>query len=432
MSSAIGSILILLICCVFFVIDKWPAWVIAMAGCTLTAILGYTTWNEAFGAFANSTTFLLFGMQILGLAMFESGAARLIGEQAIKLARGNTKALLTIGVIVSVGLSAFLSNTAVTATMLAIFGAAALNSNDLQVKDFFMPLTVASIAGGICTLVGSTPQATTQALLTEAGLEGFKIFDYAYVGVPCAIVLVIFCLTFSLPIGRKTWGKRYEENVDPQYSKEALALEGNKVIEYDKKRVVTAFAIFFGTIVLFVADVFSIGVTCVLSATLCLLTGIISPKVAFQKMSWPIIYRYGFTIGFCKAVEVTGGGALIANSILDLFGDALTPWLLFVTVTILCCFMSTFMANSTPLAIIFPILLSLQPLMNLDLHAYMMAMTVAVNLAFCSPLGNAQSTMALQAGYRFGDYIKWGWAPQILMVVLMVFLTPIFFPLTLG
>ncbi len=428
MDPAIGSIILLLICCIAFVFEPWPSWVIAMVGCLLAVILKFCTWSQAFAGFSNSTTFLLIGMFILGNAMFESGAARLTGEKAIKLSRGNSKALLGIGMALACVMSAFLSNTAVTATMLAVMGCASAASKSIEIKDLFMPMSIAAMAGGVCTLVGSTPQATAQGLLTGAGFEGFAVFDYAYVGIPMCIILILYSLFISLPLGKKIWGNRYDEDVDETYSKENL--EKLKAFTYDKRKVITAFIIFGITIVLFITNIFSTGVTCMLSGLACIMTGCIKPKVALQKMNWSMIFRYAATLGFCKAVEVTGGGDLIANGIIKAFGDMLTPYVLFCVVVALGMLMSNFMANSTPIAILFPILLSLQASMNLNIYAYVMGITVAANLAFCTPIGNAQSTMALAAGYRFGDYVKWGGILEVFILIGICMITPVFFQLT--
>jgi di/tricarboxylate transporter len=53
------------------------------------------------------------------------------------------------------------------------------------------------------------------------------------------------------------------------------------------------------------------------------------------------------------------------------------------------------------------------------------------NLACATPVAHPQVTMTLLGGYRFTDYALYNMPMQIMVYVIVVLLTPVFFPLTL-
>jgi di/tricarboxylate transporter len=61
----------------------------------------------------------------------------------------------------------------------------------------YMPMAYAATFGGVCTLVGTSTNLIVNGLLTENGMEGLKMFDLAWVGLPCAIAGVLYFVLFG-------------------------------------------------------------------------------------------------------------------------------------------------------------------------------------------------------------------------------------------
>ena len=65
---------------------------------------------------------------------------------------------------------------------------------------FLIPLSYATILGGICTLIGTSTNLVVDGMIQDAGLKGFSIFELGQVGVIIAIVGIIlsglFCQAF--------------------------------------------------------------------------------------------------------------------------------------------------------------------------------------------------------------------------------------------
>ena len=83
--------------------------------------------------------------------------------------------------------SAFVSNTAVVA-----MGIPAVTSwarrREISPSRLLIPLSFASILGGVCTLIGTSTNLVADGLLRAHGLAGLGFFETAILGLPCAVV----------------------------------------------------------------------------------------------------------------------------------------------------------------------------------------------------------------------------------------------------
>ena len=94
MSPAIIALLILLLCVVLFVTEWVPNAVTACLGCVLMVLFRVCTFEEAFSGFSSSIVLLLAGSMIVGNAMFQTGAAQLIGERVLAWSKGSGRMFL--------------------------------------------------------------------------------------------------------------------------------------------------------------------------------------------------------------------------------------------------------------------------------------------------------------------------------------------------
>ena len=76
---------------VLFITEWLPSVVTGALGCLLMVLFHVCELSNAFSGFASSIIYLLFGAMIVGNAMFETGAAALIGRQVIRLSRDNER-----------------------------------------------------------------------------------------------------------------------------------------------------------------------------------------------------------------------------------------------------------------------------------------------------------------------------------------------------
>jgi di/tricarboxylate transporter len=88
-------------------------------------------------------------------------------------------------------LSAFLNNTPIVAMLLPYIYQWCKRKN-LYPSKLLIPLSYAAILGGTTTLIGSSTNLIVNGLAVEHNLKPFHIFDFAYIGIPLALIGFIY------------------------------------------------------------------------------------------------------------------------------------------------------------------------------------------------------------------------------------------------
>jgi di/tricarboxylate transporter len=170
------------------------AYLVLLAGLTVLLTLGVISEHDLLSGLANPgmvTVGVLFAV-VSGVR--ETGAMNWLAEPLLGSPRSIGSAQFRIAGPVAV-LSAFMNNTPLVAVMLPVVHDWA-RKHRISVSKLLMPLTYASILGGGCTLIGtSTILIVNGLVISELGVErGLGMFEIGKVGVPCAIVGLLYLL----------------------------------------------------------------------------------------------------------------------------------------------------------------------------------------------------------------------------------------------
>ena len=86
---------------VAFVLDRIPLAITALCSSLLLALFGTMEFKKVYSGFATPVTLLVFGMLIVGYALFETGVVKVLGSWILRsrFAR-NEKSLLAVAVSV--------------------------------------------------------------------------------------------------------------------------------------------------------------------------------------------------------------------------------------------------------------------------------------------------------------------------------------------
>lgn len=135
---------------------------------------------------------LLFAV-VAGLEL--TGGTELATFWLLKRAKTLAGAQMLLLVPVAI-LSAFLNNTPVVAAMLPV-----VNDLSKRVKasssQLLLPLSYATILGGLCTLIGTSTNLLVQGMVVAHGMEPLSFFAPAAVGVPLTIAGLAYMLLTS-------------------------------------------------------------------------------------------------------------------------------------------------------------------------------------------------------------------------------------------
>ncbi len=422
MDSAIISLIILVVTIVLFIVRVIPNAATACLSCVLFVLFGICSVSEAFSGFSNTIVILVFGMMVVGTAMQETGVAKLIGEKVTKLSKENEKLFILFAGLTSAVLSTFLSNTSVIAIFLPIIASVSQANPKMKRLNLTLPVTMGAMFGGVCTLVGSTPQLTANGILKEwSGVE-LGMFDYTLPGIIICAVYILYVVFIGHKLGNKIWGDRVLDS-------EMVVKEADGPKEYNKTKMIIMGVIFALTIVSFIGAWITTEMTAAIAALLCIITGCVKQKSVIKKTDWSVIFILAGCLGIAKGLAKGGVGDLLGNAVSVVLHNGIPPIIIFAVFVLATMIVSNFITNSTAVVIFLPVALSLCGTLNLNPLAFTLGIVFAANLTFSTPLANAQTGMTLVAGYKFSDYIKYTWPLALLTFVAILIVVPIFYPL---
>ncbi len=149
------------------------------------------TVKEAFSGFSNE------GMLTIGLLFILAGALNNTGllHRMVEFlfGRGNggiARRLLRILFPVA-AVSAFMNNTPVVAMLIPPLRRWAEKYGH-SVSRYLLPVSYAAILGGLCTLIGTSTNLIVHGLMLDHGMPGLGMFEISRIGVPVAVVGVLF------------------------------------------------------------------------------------------------------------------------------------------------------------------------------------------------------------------------------------------------
>ncbi len=163
---------------------------VAFGALIVAIIIGVVPQEEAFAGFGHHATVIIALVLIVSRGLSNSGAIELIARHVIS---GGRSLAMHIGVMSGVAalLSAVMNNVAALALLMPIDIQAAKKAKR-SVSLSLMPLSFASILGGMITLIGTPPNIIIASFREQALGEPFGMFDFTPVGAVTAFAGVIF------------------------------------------------------------------------------------------------------------------------------------------------------------------------------------------------------------------------------------------------
>lgn len=161
-------------------------------GVLLTLVFtGLLPMKKAFDGFSSDAVIMILGLLILTAALERTGVVDIVGRAVLSRAEPSPGRLLWTVMIVSAVLGAFMSNTASTAFFLPIVFGIARNVG-VSVSKLLMPMAFASILTSSVTLVSTSTNMIVSGMMTDHNMAPMGMFELAPVGLPIAVVGLIY------------------------------------------------------------------------------------------------------------------------------------------------------------------------------------------------------------------------------------------------
>ena len=432
MDPAITTLCVLAVAAFLFVTELIPLAVTAMAACTALGILGVLPSKQVYAGLSNSTVVLFGGMFVIGAAMFKTGLAETVGLWVVNKAGTGEVKLMGAVMLVTIILSSVSSNTGTVACLMPVIIGIAQAANIPASKEL-MPLAVAANVGGTITMIGTPPNVIVTGALSAAGLPSFGFFEFALIGVPLSVIVLAYMLT----IGRKTIPVKSAGAMDADAveaaKKEAGA--GDDDAPKSKTKMWISGLILLGVVAAMALNLKTVPLqtAAVTGAILCVITGCLKEKEAYAGIDWVTIFLFAGMLSVATAMDKTGAGKLIADTVVNMMGDHPNPIVLCAVLYLISNVLTQFMSNTASAALLAPIGISIAQSIGADPKPVLMSIGIAASMAFATPMATPPNTLVLgPGGFSFNDYVKVGVPLCIITFIASVIIIPIFWPFFPG
>jgi di/tricarboxylate transporter len=164
--------------------------IIAFGALIMAVLLHVVPAAKAFEGFGHPATIIIALVLVVSRGLANAGAVDLVARYFVKAGRSISA---HIGIMAGIGavLSAFMNNVGALALLMPVDMQAAARA-DRSPAVTLMPLSFATILGGLVTLIGTPPNIIISAIREKEVGAPFKMFDFAPAGAVCAVVGVAF------------------------------------------------------------------------------------------------------------------------------------------------------------------------------------------------------------------------------------------------
>lgn len=424
MNTMIATFVIMIISIILMVTEKIPLALTAMCTTLALCLCGCLSASEAVAGFSNSNVILIGAFLVIGQAIFATGLAHDIATFAMRFAKSERKQVFAVSLVTAL-LSGFLSNTGVAAMMIPIVMGICHESGTHRSK-LMMPISIGAGVGGTITLIGTVVNVIANTTMAEFGYEQqFSMFEFTKFGLPLSIITAILLATVPFPLLPD-----YEDD-------DSVALATDK--DYSKvprwKKVLTVvllLAAFVG--MCFESQIgISLHITACVCAVLLILTGVLTEKEALESIHLKTIFILAGLLPLSTAISNTGAGEMMADAVVSLVGEGMSPIMLMVVLYLACSILTQFISNTAAATIMCAVGCSIAQGLDADPRAIMMVIVLGASYAYATPLGMPANTLVMGIGsYKFQDYTKVGVPLVLVSFVYCMIVASIFYPLTIG
>jgi di/tricarboxylate transporter len=216
---------------VFLIWGRWRYDLVAFVALLIALLTGIVPKEQAFSGFGHPATVIIALVLVISRGLSNSGAIEMVARYVVDSTR-KLSTHITIMSGLAASLSALMNNVAALALLMPVDMQAAKKAGRSPSLSL-MPLSFASILGGMITLIGTPPNIVVAEFRGQALGEPYKMFDFAPVGLACAVVGVAYVALIGwrlLPSARKSAdaGKELFDLAD--YIAEVRVPEGSPVI----------------------------------------------------------------------------------------------------------------------------------------------------------------------------------------------------------
>ncbi|MFQ5579327.1 MAG: SLC13 family permease [Nitrospiria bacterium] len=216
---------------ILFVAEVFPVDLVALMVMSTLLVSRIISPEEGISGFSNMATVTVGAMFVLSAGLYKTGALNFIGAYLAKVGKKNFWVALITMMLTIGGISAFVNNTAAVAIFMPIVLSVARDTK-VSPSKLLMPLSFASMFGGVCTLIGTSTNILVDSIAIRHGQPAFEMFEFSRLGliIFCAGVLYMIFVGVRLIPGTRVSGDLTQEFGMGDYLTEIIILPEAKSI----------------------------------------------------------------------------------------------------------------------------------------------------------------------------------------------------------
>jgi di/tricarboxylate transporter len=189
-AEQLSIIIVLIVVLGLFIWGKWRYDFVALLALFFCMLMGIVPIDHAFSGFGHPATITVSIVLILSYGLTKSGAVEGIAHMVSPLHKVPSLHIAAL-IFISAILSMFMNNVGALALLMPVAIQSTVRAG-LSPSAVLMPLSFASILGGMATLIGTPPNIIIATYRQDVMGESFHMFDFSPVGCVVAAVGVLF------------------------------------------------------------------------------------------------------------------------------------------------------------------------------------------------------------------------------------------------
>jgi di/tricarboxylate transporter len=184
---------------ILFSLERMPVDLTAIVVMAALLTTGIINPAEAISGFSNPATITVGAMFIISAALTKTGSLIFLGNLCSRMFKYGFGIALVVTMVFVAFTSAFINNTPVVAVFIPILLSVAHNNN-ISPSKLLMPLSFASIFGGVCTLIGTSTNILVSSIAVQYGEPQLGMFEFTSLGLIFFIVGTLYMVLIGVKL----------------------------------------------------------------------------------------------------------------------------------------------------------------------------------------------------------------------------------------